>query len=136
MPSTKRRRQSGQSLVEPLVAAALLGIGVVAGLTAADAGTLGANRALGQQRALCVVRTETEYISSADWRTPPSPYDTSIAQGLTVVNEPGAIPDLARITISYTDPRSQATYSTTLLKSKALSGPPVAPPGPSGCPST
>src|SRR2546430_13789710 len=46
MRSTRPRRQRGASLVESVVASALLGIGVVAGLTAWDTASMSANKAI------------------------------------------------------------------------------------------
>jgi prepilin-type N-terminal cleavage/methylation domain-containing protein len=61
------RSQRGASLIEVLVASALLGIGIVAGLTAWNTATLSANRAIRQAWAQCIVRSELDAILAATW---------------------------------------------------------------------
>src|SRR5215472_3347905 len=65
----RRRGQSGASLIEAVVASALLGIGVVGGLTAWDTATISAGKAVQIAWAHCVVRSEMAAILSAPFET-------------------------------------------------------------------
>jgi Flp pilus assembly pilin Flp len=60
-------RQSGQTLVEAMVAIGLVAIAVVAGLQTLDAAVLGARSATHQAWARCVARGELEAISASSW---------------------------------------------------------------------
>src|SRR5215472_96757 len=69
MPSTERaRRQRGTSLVEAAVASALMGIGVVGGLTAWDTASMSAARAVRIAWANCIVRSEMDAVLSAQYQ--------------------------------------------------------------------
>jgi Tfp pilus assembly protein PilV len=61
------RAQSGQSLVEALVASAILGLGVVTAITALDTTVTGASEATRQAAATCAVRAEAGMLEAATW---------------------------------------------------------------------
>ena len=86
-----QRGQSGQSLVEALVASAILGIGVVAGLTAVDAMVNGANEATKQAAATCALRGEVAFLEAAAWSTNgySTPFDNV---SVTVRSDDGQLP--------------------------------------------
>src|SRR5262252_9399635 len=68
MRSTERRRgQSGFSLIEAVVASALMGIGVVGGLTAWDTAALSAAKAVRIAWANCIGRSEMDAILSSSY---------------------------------------------------------------------
>src|SRR5437763_4263240 len=82
MPSTRQRpgrSQRGVSLVESVVASALMGIGVVAGLTAWDTASMSASRAVRLAWADCIVRAELDAVLAAPYAsayTPPMALDS------------------------------------------------------------
>ena len=117
MRSTERRhRQRGLSLVEAVVAVALLGIGVVAALTAWDTATRGARAATHRAWAMCVGRTEMEAVLATSGSGYPAPLDRNVKITVT----PGA---LQTVTVTVNDPVSGSPiYSLSALKSTALSG--------------
>ncbi|HKF18740.1 MAG TPA: type II secretion system protein [Candidatus Dormibacteraeota bacterium] len=117
MRSTERRhRQRGLSLVEAVVAVALLGIGVVAALTAWDTATRGARAATHRAWAMCVGRTEMEAVLATSGSGYPAPLDRNVKITVT----PGA---LQTVTVTVNDPVSGSPiYYVTALKSTALSG--------------
>jgi len=63
----RRRGQRGASLIEAVVASALMGIGVVGGLTAWDTASVSAGRAVRIAWANCIVRSEMDGILSAQY---------------------------------------------------------------------
>ena len=68
MRSTDRRGgQRGASLIEAVVASALMGIGVVGGLTAWDTASISAGRAVRIAWANCIVRSEMDGILSEQY---------------------------------------------------------------------
>ena len=117
MRSTERhRRQRGLSLVEAVVAVALLGIGAVAGLTAWDTATRGAQAASHRAWAMCVGRTEMEAVLATSGPGYPAPPDRNVK--ITVTS--GA---LQTVTVTVNDPVSGSPmYRLSALKSTALSG--------------
>jgi prepilin-type N-terminal cleavage/methylation domain-containing protein len=130
MPSTDRRGQRGVSLIESVVASALMGIGVVAGLTAWDTASLSANRAIRQAWANCIVRAELDALLAAPYAfsyTPPEPFNSD---GTVTVTSPrvrgaGGTPDEEQlITVEARDPqaRTHIVATATALKSRALQG--------------
>jgi prepilin-type N-terminal cleavage/methylation domain-containing protein len=66
-PARRHRAQRGFSLVESLVASALLGIGVVAGLTAWDLATLSGENALRHAFGQCIVRSQLDAVLAMQW---------------------------------------------------------------------
>jgi Tfp pilus assembly protein PilV len=134
MRSTERdrRAQRGASLVESVVASALLGIGVVAGLTAWDTASMSANKAIRLAWAHCIVRAELDALLSA-------PYDSEYDQQPTYPSPPPYVhihllhvrglsdssPDAEQqITVDATDPAdtSVVVAQATALKARALAG--------------
>jgi len=124
MRSTERwRRQHGLSLVEAVVAVALLGIGVVAGLTAWDTATRSAQVAAHRAWAMCVGRVEMEAVLATSGPGPgPGPVDRNVK--ITVSPAVAASPGpLQAVTVTVNDPVSGSPiYSLSALKSTALSG--------------
>jgi Tfp pilus assembly protein PilV len=123
-----RHGQSGQSLVEALVAAAVLGVGVVTALTALDTMVAGAKEATGQAWATCAVRAEAGILEAAQWDASAS-YPSTISN-VSVTPLPSTDPQVLQVTA--TDPFSGATTTAIVLKASALSG--GAPPPPAGIP--
>jgi Tfp pilus assembly protein PilV len=124
--SGARDAQRGVSLIEALVAAALLGIGIVTGMTAWDTATLSSQKAVRQTWAQCIVRSELDAILSAQWSdntyaTPDpsvtvdvtlSPYGSRTSAGLEQL-----------VTVTARDPASQQPiYRASILKVFALQG--------------
>jgi hypothetical protein len=138
MPFTRRRAarrpragQSGVSLVESVVASALMGIGVVGGLTAWDTASMSAGRAVRDAWAACIVRAELDAIMSAQYAGSypvPSQFSTDAGDGTVTVqvaappgNRGGAE---QMVTVEAFDPQSRSTVLArmTVLKSRALAG--------------
>ncbi|HKA48028.1 MAG TPA: type II secretion system protein [Candidatus Dormibacteraeota bacterium] len=123
MPSTERwHPQQGLSLVEAVVAVALLGIGVVAGLTAWDTASRSAQAATHRAWAMCVGRVEMEAVLATSGPGYPAPVDRNVkitvSPGVTVAPGP-----LQTVTVTVNDPVSGSPiYSLSALKSTALSG--------------
>ena len=71
MQSTDRvrrhRKQRGQTIIEPLVASLLLGIAMVAGLTALQAATAGAHAGVNNSWGHCAARGEAGLVTAAAW---------------------------------------------------------------------
>jgi Tfp pilus assembly protein PilV len=121
MRSTERRhRQRGLSLVEAVVAVALLGIGVVAALTAWDTATRGARAATNRAWAMCVGRTEMEAVLATSGPGYPAPLDRNVKITVT----PGGLQTtLQTVTVTVNNPVSGSpVYTVSALKSTALSG--------------
>jgi Tfp pilus assembly protein PilV len=109
--------ERGASLVEAVVAASLLGVGVVAGLVAWDSATAGARAAVTLARAQCLGQSEVEAVLSAPWA---AAYDAPPGVSVEVATDP--VPGLQRVTVTVLDPTSKATlYQATVLKAAALS---------------
>jgi prepilin-type N-terminal cleavage/methylation domain-containing protein len=121
MPSTDRRRrscQSGVTLVESLVASALLGITAIVAITAWDTAIGGARTASSQAWAHCVARVEMEAVLTST-SPPPSMSQVSV----TVSPDPDS--SLELITVSVTDATSQQTiYVLRALRARVLAGGP------------
>lgn len=116
-----RRRQSGQSLVEVLVASGLLGLGIVGGLAALDAASMAARQATQRAWAACVVRAESEAVLRAAWLDS----GAYAAPGGTVVVAAGPYPGVAglqQVSVAAVDPGGRPVYQVTVLKSRVLSG--------------
>jgi len=137
MPSTERaRRQRGTSLVEAAVASALMGIGVVGGLTAWDTASMSAARAVRIAWANCIVRSELDAVLSAQYSgslsqgpgsyAVPSQFSQSLGDGTVEVDVNWwRTPAEQLVTVKAYDPTSN--HATVLaqasaLKSSALAG--------------
>lgn len=123
MQSISRRRQGGQSIVEVVVASAILGITVVVALETIDASIRGGQQVVSEAWAQCMVRETAGAIQQSSWAAQyPSP-----DRALTIrVEGPQGQPesnDLQTITIAASDPRSGTSlYGVSFLKSAALQG--------------
>src|SRR5215472_14613138 len=108
MPSTERaRRQRGTSLVEAAVASALMGIGVVGGLTAWDTASMSAARAVRIAWANCEARSEMDAILSAQYQGSydvPSAFSADDSLHVDVTSQRGGAEQL--ITVKAYDPTS------------------------------
>lgn len=117
MRSTDRRRQRGVSLIEALIASALLGVAVVVGITAWDTATVGAKAATRKAWATCTGRSEMEAVLASPGAGYPSPLPYVTIQTAPVPNYPG----LQQVTVSVNDPESKATlYNLSALKATQL----------------
>jgi prepilin-type N-terminal cleavage/methylation domain-containing protein len=119
------RSQRGISLVEVLVAAALLGIGVVAGLTAWNTATLSANRAVRQAWAQCIVRSELDAILSMTWSDAPYPAPQPRNPQLHVdvlVSSASAPLQEQRVTVVAREGASGVIAQASAMKLKAFAG--------------
>lgn len=121
MRSTERshRAQRGVSLVEAVVASALLGLGVVGGITAWDTATISAGKAVRQAWARCMVRSELDAIAAApfDSSSYPSP-DPHV-----IVSVSGVGPGEQQVTVVARDPQSEMLlFQASILKAAALAG--------------
>jgi hypothetical protein len=124
MRSNNRRRQAAQSLVEVVVASAILGITVVVALETVDASIRGGQQVVSEAWAQCMVRETAGAIQQASWATQyPSPDPALKVQVLVGPSGPPEPEDLQTIAIKALDPRSGSTlYSVSFLKSAALQG--------------
>ena len=120
----RHRRQSGQTLIEPLVASVLLGVAMIAGLTALEAATAGAHLGVNRSWGNCVARGEAGLVSAATWSDTgyPAPANAS-----AVIDWSGGTGGqrLQRVTVTAVDPdpphRMLITFS--VYKALVLSGP-------------
>jgi Tfp pilus assembly protein PilV len=128
MPSS-RPGQRGASLIEVVIAAALLGIGVVTGLTAWDTAAMGASRAVRLAWAQCVVRAELDAIMASTFEDSYSVPDAFAAnRTLQVLVDPvrgaaGAADEEQQVTVQAFDPQSrQRLAQAVALRTRALQG--------------
>jgi prepilin-type N-terminal cleavage/methylation domain-containing protein len=82
--------QRGVSLIEALVASALLGIGVVVGLTTWDTATMTASQAVRQSWARCTARSELDAILAAPWSDDGGGYHTPSSRVVVSVRPVGS----------------------------------------------
>ena len=134
MPSTRRgasHPQRGASLIEAVVASALMGIGVVAGLTAWDTAALSASRALRIAWANCIVHSEMNAILAAPYDAggydvPPEFRDDHTVRVAVAPSRgaPGSAGEEQVVTVQAVDPRSGSTVlaQVSALKTRALAG--------------
>ena len=114
-----RSGQRGVSLVEAVVASALLGVGVVGGITAWDTATLSAGKAVRQAWARCMVRSEVDAIASAPWNDTLYPSPNANLQVAVSPRQPGE----QLVTVVARDPQSGSMlFQASLLKTTWLSG--------------
>ena len=123
----RRRRlgaQRGASLVEVLVASALLGIGVVAGMEAWDTATISAQHAVRQAWARCVVRSERGAILASRWQEGGYAAPAGVTVDVSTVRGATGTPgEEQQVTVSAVDPQSRRVLaSETVLKLQALEG--------------
>src|SRR5947209_7913254 len=111
MPSTRSGRgESGASLIEAVVASALMGIGVVAGLTAWDTASMSASRGVRQAWATCIVRAQLDALLAAPYATGYTPAEPFGGDGTLVVSSPrvrgsdGSRDEEQQITVEAHDP--------------------------------
>ena len=123
MRSTNRRRQGGQSIVEVVVASALLGIAVVVALETIDASIRGGQQVVSEARAQCMVRETVGVIQQSSWAAQyPSPDPILKIQVVTTQGQPET-DGLQTIKITASDPRTgTGLYTVSFLKSAALQG--------------
>jgi Tfp pilus assembly protein PilV len=117
-----RRSQGGASLVEAVVASALMGIGVVAGLTAWDTAAMSAEKAVRQAWATCVARAELDAVLAApyaDTYTPKAPFVSVVAS--RVRGSADSLDEEQSVTVSAYD-QSGVLGQATSLKARALGG--------------
>jgi hypothetical protein len=116
-----RRGQSGQSLVEAMVASALLGIAAVVALTTMDTATFGAKRGIRQAWAKCSVRQLANAIESSAWS--PS-YGSQNPNIQAFVSPSGSgVTATQTVTVTANDPDSgQLLFSVSFLRVNALQG--------------
>src|SRR5215472_1286041 len=128
MRSTDRRRgERGTSLIEAVVASALMGIGVVGGLTAWDTAAVSAARAVRIAWAHCIVRSEMDAILSSSYDTndynAPGAFEADGTVNVAVSPVPGRAEEL--VTVTAYDPTSDHTVvlaQVSALKASALAG--------------
>lgn len=126
MSSAERDRaaQSGQSLVEALIASALMGIAVVVGLTSIQSAQKGAQRAVQEAWAQCAVRSVADAVQGSRWESGPGAYAGVKGVAVTVSGPAGGSPgDVQTVTIVAVAPGMHTQlFRATLLKSFALQG--------------
>jgi hypothetical protein len=133
MPSTRKAgaAQRGASLIEAVVASALMGIGVVGGLTAWDTAAMSASRAVRIAWANCIVHAELNAILSAPYDETNYPVPPEFTGDHTVrvaVSPSRGAPDSPGeeqvVTVQAVDPRSGSTVlaQVSALKTRALAG--------------
>jgi hypothetical protein len=116
--------------VEALIAAGLLGITIVTGVTAWDSAIIGAQQATRKAWARCVGRSEIEAILAAPWPSdlddPGSPYQvpSSVPKGTVRVSVTSNSADtLETVGVAVSDPQSGTNlYSASALKARVLAG--------------
>lgn len=129
MPSTDRRRrgQSGTSLIEALVASALLGIIGMVGLTAWDTAIMSARQAVRHSWAQCLARSELDAILAAPYSNGPYPTpDQSLMRVSLQVPIGGGTRNPGqeqRVVVSVLDPQSgDVVFQAAAIKLAALQG--------------
>jgi hypothetical protein len=110
-------------MIEAMVAAMLLGIGVVVGITAWNTATLGAKEATRKAWATCVGRSEMEAVLATSGSGVPTPLPNNV----DVMVSPAASPaTLQTVTVTVMDPESHApVYTVSALKSAILAAGPA-----------
>lgn len=115
------RAQRGASLVESVVASALLGIGVVAGLTAWDTASMSADRALRLAWGNCIARAELDELLAAPYAGSYSDLPPYVR--VTVTSLDSRLGEEQKITVAALDPRDgSAVTQAVALKARVLSG--------------
>jgi len=117
----ERRAQSGQSLVEVLIASMVLGLGIVTALTSLDTMMAGARVASEQAWATCAVRAEVGAVEAAAWGDVSS-YPTMANVTVTPSQTQPIDAGLQSIDVTARDSRGRALLTATVLKADVLSG--------------
>jgi Tfp pilus assembly protein PilV len=120
-----RRTQSGQSLVEAVVAAAVLGVGFVTALTALDTMLFGANEATQQAWATCAVRAEAGLLEAALWSDSDNGgphYPTIDHVVVSLSPQSPANDELQILDVTARDSAGRAEATATVWKARVLSG--------------
>jgi Tfp pilus assembly protein PilE len=137
--ATRHRGQQGTTLVEALVAGALLGITAVVGLTAWETAVVGARQATQRAWARCMARAEMEAVLSAPYSNsnyyPPPPSVSGLPTTVTASPYPGftyANTQLITVVAGMDEP-----YTLTAIKTQLTSAsyPTPWPFDGTGCPS-
>ena len=121
-------------MIEAMVAAMLLGIGVVAGITAWNTATLGAKEATRKAWATCVGRSEMEAVLATYGPGYPQPPPANVGVQVTSAASPAT---LQTVTVTVLDPESHTpVYTVSALKSSILATGPTPNTGliAAGCP--
>lgn len=124
----RRRRQSGQALVEPLVASGLLAVTVVVGLAALGISNVASKRAVRTAWGLCLVRMEADAVRVGAWSDggyyaldPNLAISATLQTGSPAPPAPGAV---QAVTVKALDPDTrQPITQITILKVYGLQGP-------------
>jgi Tfp pilus assembly protein PilV len=120
-----RRAQSGQSLVEAVVAAAVLGVGFVTALTALDTMLFGANEATQQAWATCAVRAEAGLLEAASWKDNDEVQQYPSLDHVFVTlspQSPAGNPELQILDVTARDSAGRTAATATVWKANVLSG--------------
>ena len=122
MRSTSLRHQSGQSIVEVVVASAILGLTVVVALQTIDASIGGGRQVVHEAWAQCMVRETAGAIQQAQWA--PQYASRNRAVSITVAGPVAPARDAVQtVTITVRDPDSGSTlYAASFFKAAALQG--------------
>jgi type II secretory pathway pseudopilin PulG len=123
----RRHRQRGGTLIEAVVAAALLGIVGMVGVTAWDTAIMSAKRAVRQAWAECLVRSELDAVLAAPWAEPSAGYpvpDPSLMRlQVTFARPTSGQGEEEGILVKVIDPQSgDVLYQGAALKVLALQG--------------
>lgn len=111
MRCTSRRRQSGQSLVEAVVASLVVGVAVVAGLGTLNATVIGARQVAVQAWAECMQRGEVEAVLAAPWSTG---YPAPAGVGVQVTAIATGAQAAEKITVTVSNPVTGGTIARVL----------------------
>ena len=117
-----RRAQSGQSLVEVLIASMVLGLGIVTALTSLDTMLAGARVAGERAWATCAVRAEVGAVEAAAWDDGGRNYPTMANVTVVPSQTPPIEPNLQSLDVTARDSQGRALLTATVLKAEVLSG--------------
>lgn len=110
-------------MIEAMVAAMLLGIGVVVGITAWNTATLGAKEATRKAWATCVGRSEMEAVLATSGSGVPNPLPSNVDVQVSPAASPAT---LQTVTVTVMDPESHTpVYTVSALKSGILAAGPT-----------
>ncbi|HEX6348752.1 MAG TPA: hypothetical protein VF160_05100 [Candidatus Dormibacteraeota bacterium] len=127
MPSisrfNRRRAQSGQSLVEGVIASALIAIAVVAGLETLDAAVSGARLAASTAWSRCMARGELSAITASTWSDASYPAPAGVSANVVWTSSDS---QLQKVSVTVIDNNAQriitSAYPFQVYKSRALAG--------------